>query len=180
MVHLGRVFSVVVVTFGLILSGACSQGEPKKSSGADFLKKSEEEASRFAEKKKKEHQEAAERQARLQQESRQRQKEQMEAFNRSYEQRGQTGPDARSAGSSTPGSGAQVVLSDQDLTTAVLIKLRMLMPKSTVSISCHDGIVELFGTVPTAELRKKIISELGRLPGVKKIDHKMLVVEGTQ
>lgn len=70
------------------------------------------------------------------------------------------------------------VLPDKDLSFLVLNKIRFLISRPAISVSCKDGVVQLFGEVPSAEIRNQLLQDIRKLPGVLKVESTELVVAG--
>ncbi len=148
----------------LLLAGviACSE-DPSKTEKSEFFRKMEKESEAFARRKV---QEKKEQDAR--------QKQQTEAYYKQLEEEAARANQAAAApapaDSATPAAAVQYVMSDKDLTFLVLNKIRLLQHRSTISVECKDGVVKLFGETDSAETRQQLVSELKKLPGVRKVD----------
>lgn len=150
----------------LLLAGAiaCSE-DPSKKEKSEFFRKMEKESEAFARRKV---QEKKEQDAR--------QKQQTEAYYKQLEEeaaranQAAAAPAPASPESPAGGGDVQYVLSDKDLTFLVLNKIRLLQHRSTVSVECKDGVVKLFGETDSAETKQRLVSELKKLPGVRKVD----------
>ena len=163
--------AAVLIPVLLLGGGGCSSDKPK-GRGDDFIRRLDRDADRYVqENKKKRAQEEATRREQNEQ-NRKRWAEEAQRANQAVET-----PAVRE-GNQQPGGQVQYVLSDKDLSFVVLNKLRQLQHRSTVSISCKDGVVQLFGEVESAEQRQRIISEIQKLPGVVKVDATELVAAG--
>jgi len=72
--------------------------------------------------------------------------------------------------------------SDTRITGAV--KLRLLtaaeVPSTEISVDTVNGVVTLFGMVPTAEVKRTAEAEAARVSGVKKVDNELEVVSSAQ
>jgi len=154
-----RLLSPAAVAFLLLAACSNSGGDSRRTS---FSRKLEQESEKFAQ---------AKQQERQQQE--QRRKEMEEAYRRQWQAAGGTGQPAADSGPAAapaPRPEVQYVLSDKDLTFLVLNKLRLMQGSSSISVSCQDGKVQLFGEVDSAARKDEIVAAIKGLPGVVKVD----------
>ncbi|MDP3231132.1 MAG: BON domain-containing protein [Myxococcales bacterium] len=74
--------------------------------------------------------------------------------------------------------------SAQDLSTSTSVKLRLLtaaqVPASDINVDTNDGIVTLFGIVPTAAVRLSAGHEATKATGVVRVDNLLEVVPSNQ
>lgn len=74
--------------------------------------------------------------------------------------------------------------SAQDLSTSTSVKLRLLtaaqVPATEINVDTNDGIVTLFGTVPSAEVRLSAGHEATKATGVVRVDNQLEVVASNQ
>ena len=159
---MSRTISIWSLALILAAAAACS-ADPAKKEKAGFIRKMEQESEAFAKKKMEE---------RARQEARN--KQQWEEYRKRMEEeaaRAATAvapPVAAAPASST--DDVQIVLSDKDLTFVVLNKIRLMQHRSTISVECKDGVVKLFGEAESAEVKQRLVSELKKLPGVRRVD----------
>lgn len=136
-------------------------GDPAVEARREEFRKKEEATRKYAAEIKQKQKQKAARQQEQQAEYRRRQEEQA----RRYEPAG-TGSPSPADSEEEP---VQYIISDKDLTFLVLNKIRLTLPRSTVSVSCQNGEVSLFGEIGTAQLRDQLIETIKKLPGVTKV-----------
>jgi osmotically-inducible protein OsmY len=77
---------------------------------------------------------------------------------------------------------AGVTMTDMGISTAV--KLRLLtapqMPSTEIRVDTDDGVVTLFGMVPTSDIRNAAGAEAAIVAGVKRVDNELEVVATAQ
>lgn len=80
--------------------------------------------------------------------------------------------------------GREVRSSGQDLSTSTSVKLRLLtaaeVPSTEISVDTNDGVVTLFGIVPTAAVRLSAGQEATKATGVVRVDNMLEVVASNQ
>ena len=148
----------------LLLAGAiaCSE-DPSKKEKSEFFRKMEQESEALARRKVRE---------RKEQEARQKQQTE-EYYKRLAEEAARANQAAAAPAPASPAAPAgdvQYAMSDKDLTFLVLNKIRLLKHQSTISVECKDGVVKLFGETESAETKRRLVTELKKLPGVQKVD----------
>lgn len=88
--------------------------------------------------------------------------------------------------SSKPGAkpGAEARSSASDMRISAAVKLRLLtasqVPSTEISVDTEDGVVILFGMVPTAEVKKAAATEAGKVAGVARVQNQLEVVPTSQ
>lgn len=160
---------VIFLVLAVAGSGGCSSEKPKKND--EFIQRLDRDADLYVQKNKQRREAEAVRRRTQEEQYRRRLAE---------EARRASLPPAATAATpaQTADNGPQYILSDKDLSFIVLNKLRLLQKRSTVSISCKDGVVQLFGEVGSEEEKQHIIKEIKKLPGVLRLDASELMVTG--
>lgn len=91
-----------------------------------------------------------------------------------------TGDVVSSAGKQAADSVARgsAVISDAWITSAAKVRLmaNTTTPAFDINVDTSDGVVTLFGTVPSADARRAAESEVQAVSGVKKVDNQLTVV----
>lgn len=88
--------------------------------------------------------------------------------------------------SSKPGAkpGAEARSSASDMRISAAVKLRLLtasqVPSTEISVDTEDGVVILFGMVPTADVKKAAAAEAGKVAGVARVQNQLEVVPTSQ
>ena len=74
--------------------------------------------------------------------------------------------------------------SASDMRISTSVKLRLLtasqVPSSEINVDTHDGVVTLFGMVPTADVKKAAATEAGKVGGVLGVQNQLEVVATSQ
>ncbi|MBL9038562.1 MAG: BON domain-containing protein [Archangium sp.] len=91
------------------------------------------------------------------------------------------GNDERFSGSkpsSKPTADARTTASDMRISTAVKLRLftAAAIPSTEISVDTDDGVVTLFGMVPTVEVKRAAELEAGKASGVRRIENQLEVV----
>ncbi len=168
------VIGMVLLLAGVVLLGACSSEKKEQKQENDFLAEVQKKSEAAAQKKQQQIEDLkADRQQK--QQAYQKQMQEQAEKTRQMIQQSQNSSRARSASS---GAQTQVILNDKDLTFVVLNKIRMITGGAPVSVSCKDGVVQLYGLVSSEAMKKKVVDELKKTPGVKKVDPRELGIEG--
>lgn len=74
--------------------------------------------------------------------------------------------------------------SSSDMRTSMSVKLRLLtaahVPSTEISVDTNEGVVTLFGIVPTADVKSAAGTEAGKAQGVVRVDNQLEVVASAQ
>jgi hyperosmotically inducible protein len=79
--------------------------------------------------------------------------------------------------------GAQARKTASDTRISALVKLRLLaaaqVPSTEISVDTEDGVVTLFGMVPTGHVKRAAAAEAGRVSGVRQVQNELQVVSSS-
>lgn len=83
-----------------------------------------------------------------------------------------------------PTTKAETRSSASDLRTSMAVKMRLLtaaeVPSNEIAVDTEDGVVTLFGIVPTADVSREAATAASKASGVLKVDNQLEVVATAQ